>query len=40
MEANDSGLELLEVSDVVKCLKDIILELLCQLEFFLLPRGT
>jgi len=35
MEANDSGLELLEVSDVVKCLKDIILELLFVVLLFI-----
>ena len=35
MEANDSGLELLEVSDVVECLKDVILELLFVVLLFI-----
>jgi len=35
MEANDSGLELLEVSDVMECLKDVILELLLVVLLFI-----
>ena len=35
MEANDSGLELLEVGDVVECLEDIILELLFVVLLFI-----
>lgn len=35
MEANDSSLELLEVSDVVECLEDVILELLFVVLLFI-----